>query len=413
MAGFNLTEASNILKVMYLPPVREMLNNATILLSRIEKDTTTQDVSGKNFTIPLHVGRNLSAGVGRPEGGTLPAAGNQKYMQAIVPNKFIYGSVQITGQVIAATKNNVGAFVRAIDSEMKGLLRDVKRDVNRQLHGNGTDALAYWTTADDTSGTVVDDGNGYVFTHLPSGQAIVGDLIDATDNSSKVGDSITLTLGAETGSGFNVTWTGSVSGSADGDYFVREDTLGYQLMGIEGIIDDRNPPLLSGGLHGIDATSATNAFWRAQVVGSDSSKQELSFSNMQKVLSKIAINSDFSETDVKFLLCSYQVRDKYVQLCTDERRFYNTMTLDGGFEAVSYNNKPLVPDSQCKHGRIYYIVPESLAIFRNNDFDWMDKDGSVWDRVNGQDAYTATLFHYGDLGCKARNANGILKGINE
>jgi hypothetical protein len=413
MAGFNLTEASNILKVFYLPPVREMLNNSTILLSRLEKDSTTQDVSGKNFTIPLHTGRNLSAGVGRDEGGTLPTAGNQKYANAIVPNKYIYGSVRVTGQVIAATKNNVGAFVRAIDSEMKGLLRDMKRDVNRQFHGNGTDAFAYWTGADDTSGTVVDDGNGYVFTHLPQGQAITMDLIDAGDNSTKRGDSIVVTLGDEAATGFDITWTGTVTSSADGDYLVREDTLGYQMMGIEGIIDSGNPPLLSGGLHGIDATSAANAYWKAQVQGSDSSKVDLSFQNMQKVLSKIAINSDFSESDVKFLLCSYQVRDKYVQLCTDERRFYNTMTLDGGFEAVSYNNKPLVPDSQCKHGRIYYIVPESLAIFRSADFDWMDRDGSVWDRVNGEDAYTATLFHYGDLGCKARNANGILKGILE
>lgn len=411
MAGFNLTEASNILKVFYLPPVREMLNNATILLSRIEKDSATQDVSGKSFTIPLHTGRNLSAGMGRAEGGTLPTAGSQVYQQAIVPNKYIYGSVKVTGQVIAATKNNVGAFVRAIDSEMKGLLRDMKRDVNRQLHGDGRDALAFWTTADDISGTTVDDGNGYVFTHLPAGQAITGDLIDAGDNATKRGDSIVLTLGAEGATGFAATWTGTVAASDDGDYFVREDTLGLQMMGIEGIIDDGNPPLLTGGLHGLAV--ASHPYWKAQVQGSDSTKIDLSFSNIQKVLSKIAINSDFSESDVKFLLSSYQVRDKYVQLCTDERRFYNTMTLDGGFEAVSYNNKPLVPDSQCKHGRIYFVVPESLAIFRSADFDWMDRDGSVWDRVNGEDAYTATLFHYGDLGCKARNANGVLKGILE
>ena len=42
----------------------------------------------------------------------------------------------------------------------------------------------------------------------------------------------------------------------------------------------------------------------------------------------------------------------------------------------------------------------------------MDRDGSTFSRVSGKDAYEATLFHYGDLGCVARNGNGVLKGIN-
>ena len=89
MAGMTLTTGDKILKTLYLPPVREMLNNSTILLSRIEKDSSTQTVSGKDFTIPLHGTRNSASAIGRPEGGTLPAAGAQGYTTAIVPNKYI------------------------------------------------------------------------------------------------------------------------------------------------------------------------------------------------------------------------------------------------------------------------------------------------------------------------------------
>lgn len=32
MAGFDLTAASSILKTLYLPPVRELLDNSTVLL---------------------------------------------------------------------------------------------------------------------------------------------------------------------------------------------------------------------------------------------------------------------------------------------------------------------------------------------------------------------------------------------
>jgi len=87
--GMDLTQADKVLKIFYLPPVREMLNSATILLSRLEKDSSTQDVSGKTFTVPLHIGQNEAAGVGRAEGGTLPTAGAQSYGEAKVPNKYL------------------------------------------------------------------------------------------------------------------------------------------------------------------------------------------------------------------------------------------------------------------------------------------------------------------------------------
>lgn len=416
--ALDLSAATNVLKTFYLPPVREMLNNATVLLSRLDKDSSTQDVSGTSFTVPLHTGRNTAAGIGIAENGTLPSAGNQGYQKAIVPNKYTYARIQVSGPVIQATKNNVGAFVRAIDSEIKGATKDMMRAINRQLHGDGKDALAYWTATDNTSGTTVDDSHGYAFTHLPDGQTLTCDLIDDGDNTTKNGDSIVVTLGAENTStpGFDITWTGSVTNSADADYLVQEDTLGYQMMGIAGIISDVDPVIPAGGgaktgLHGLAV--ASYPWWKAKMVGSWTTKQDISFPAMQRVISKIASGSDYTEKDIKFLLCSYQMRDKYVELCVNERRFYNTMTLDGGFEAVDFNGKPLIPDPQCAHGVIYFVTPDSLKIFRTSDFDWMDKDGSVFSRVANKDAYEATMFHYGDLGCVARNANGALIGLNE
>lgn len=411
MAGLDTSAASNVLKTFYMGPMRQMLNSSTVLLSKIDKDSSTQSVDGTSFTVPLHYGRNLATGVGVAEGGALPTAGNQAYAKAVVPNKYSYATIEVSGPVMKATKTNAGAFIRALDSELKGAMGDMKRAINRQINGDGRDALAYWTGADDTSGTNVDDGNGFAFTHLPVGQTATCDLIDASDNSTVLGSSIVVTQGAEAATNVAITWTGSVSGSASGDYLVVAGTNGKQMMGIQGIIDNVDPPTLAGGLHGL--TVASNAWWKAQVVGSDSSKVDLTFANMQKVLSKIAANSDYDEKDVKLLYCSYNIRDKYYELAVNERRFVNTMTLDGGFEGLEFNGKPLVPDNQCKHGRIYFITPETLKLFRTSDFDWMDNDGAILHRKQGYDVYQATLFHYGDLGCVARNGNGVLKGINE
>lgn len=410
--AFDLSAAANILKVRYLPPIREQLNQATVLLSRIAREDNAVNVSGKSFTVPLHTTRNTSAGAGRSDGGALPTAGQQGYGVAVIPNAYVYGRIQVTGPTIRAARDNAGAFVTAIESEINGVTRDMKKAVNRQLLGDGLDALAYWTGTDDSSGATVDDNQGNAFVHLPASGTLTCDLLNANSSYAVIGDDIVVTLGAKNATTYDVTWTGSVSGSEDGDPLVLADTKGYQMMGIDGIIDDADPPLLSsGGLHGL--LVASNSFWKAQVFGNSGTKRDLTLARMQEPISAICINSDYSESDIGFMLCNYPLRDKYVQLLVAEKRFVNNMKLDGGFTGVEFNGIPLVTDPQCKRNTIFYVVPDSMRIYRTSDFDWMDKDGSTLRRVAGYDAYEAVLFAYQNLGTFARNANAKLEDITD
>lgn len=404
--AFNLSAADNILKNRYLGTIREQLNNATVLFSKLDK--RVQMVSGKNFTTPLHTARNKSAARGIADGGTLPTAGEQSYTTTIVPVKYQYGRIQVTGPTIAATRDNVGAFTQALESEVDGLTRDFKRGFNRQFHGDGRDALAFWTGADDTSGTTVDDGLGNAFVHLESGTTTC-DLIDASDHSTVLGNDIVVTLGAKAASNYAITWTGTVSGSADTDYLVLNDTLGYQMMGIEGIVDDADPPL--GSLQNLAV--ASNSFWKAQVFGNSGTNRQLAFEDMQEVIDSIATTTDYSEGDINLMLSNFPVRRAYYKLCVAERRQVNTMNLDGGWKTLEFNGIPYVADSQCKRNRIYFLVMDTLSLYRTSDFDWMDKDGSYLSRVANADAYEATLFHYGNLACLSRNGNGLLEDLLE
>lgn len=408
--AFDLSAADKILKTRYIGPIREQLNNATILMSRIAKDEGSLNVSGKSFTVPLHSSRNSSAGIGVSDGGALPTAGQQGYDVAVVPNAYLYGRIQVTGPTIRAARDNAGAFVTAVESEIKGVTKDMKRAMNRQLHGDGRDALAFWNGADNATPATVDDDQANAFVHLPASGTITCDLVD-TDNTTLNGTAIVVTLGAKGATSYSVSWTGSVASSGDGDYLIPSGTLGKQMMGITGIIDDADPPLLSGGLHGLAV--ASKPYWKAQMYGNSGTKRDFTLGLMQEPLSGIAVNSDFDESDVKFILGNYNIRDKYVSLLVAEKRFVNTMKLDGGFTAVEFNGIPLVPDPQAKRSTLQYIVPESLRMFRTSDFDWMDKDGAVLNRVAGYDAYEAVIFHYGNLGCIARNANAALEDLND
>lgn len=408
--AFDYTAASPILKEVYLPALQELLNNATPLLASLEKEITP--VEGGNFVISIHRTRNNAAAIGRAEGSTLPTAGQQGFVRAIVPVKQLYSRINVSGKAIAATRSNKGAFLRALESEMKYVMTDSKRGLNRQLNGDGTGALAYWTGADNTSPATVDDNLGNGTTQLGIG-AVTCDLIDASDDTTKLGDSIVVTRGAVSAATTSVSWTGTVSGSADGDYLVLEDSLGNEMTGIQGVISDANPPLLTGGLHGLPV--ATYDDWKAIVIGDDAAKVDLSFPLLQQLVSRIVSESAIDESDLKMFHCHPAMRDTYVKLCQDERVFYNVMKLDGGWEAVTYNGKPIVADTQCRRNAIFAISPSSLSLMQMAPLDFMDKDGSVFYRISGGDvdAYGATAFVYQELGCKARNQNGLLKGLNE
>lgn len=419
MADFNLTTGAEALKTFYAPRMNVLINRQSVLWMRLDKNAGTLNADGKSFTLGLHIGRNNQAAVGVSEGGTIPAADYQKFNSSIVPLKYVYTPIQLSGPVIKATKTDAGSFVRAVRSEVQGAVMDTKKSINRQINGDGRDALAFYVNGTGTGTARVDDGNGNVFTYLPA-DAITVDLVDASDHSTILDAAVALTLSTEQADGYDATYgAGTVDGSASAgtagnryntaDYYVRTGTLGKQLMGLTGIISNGNPPL--GNLQG-HAVSG-KPWWSSQIVGSYSSMQDLRFPLMQRVISKIGMNSAYDESDVKFIHTSPFGRDKYAEVAANERRTVNEMKLDGGFTGLSYNGSiAIIADPDAVIGRYNFIVPDALKIVRSMDFEWIDDGSGVLRKVSGVDAFEGVYGAYLNLATVARNGLGALLGIN-
>src|SRR4051812_170585 len=105
MAGTTLTTADAALKEDYQPTIREQLNNSSMLLNQIERNS--KDVEGRRAILSLHTNRNSGVGA-RAEGGTLPTAGSQGYTEERVPLRYNYGRIKLTGPVIRAMKSDKG-----------------------------------------------------------------------------------------------------------------------------------------------------------------------------------------------------------------------------------------------------------------------------------------------------------------
>lgn len=408
------TTGANILKTVYAPAMSKLLNDATPLLKMIEKKITP--IEGNSFKFAIHRGRNVASGVGRAEGAALPTPSYQGHVQATVPFKSLYSSIEVTGQVMAASRSNKGSFVRALDNEMQRSMVDTKRSLNRQVNGDGTGALFYSTGTDDATPANFDDGLGNVVNRANYGAEVASlDVIDASDHTTSLGTRV-FTRGAD-GTGVTAfTWTGgAITGVADGDYAIHTGSTQSEMVGIQAIISNANPTTLSGGLHGLAVASYPD--WVAQVLGSDASRQDLTFNLIQQLLSRITSESSIDQRDIKLLHCHQSILDTYAELCRNERVFHNTVELDGGFESVAYNGIPVVADVQCRRNALYAIAPSSLSIAQMAPLEWIEEDGAILFRVPGNgttyDKYGATARVYQEILCHARNQNGVILGLND
>ena len=407
MAGQTLALFDAVLKEDYLGPIRDQINNATVLLKRLERNE--EDVVGTKAVVPLHTARNSGVGA-RADGAALPTAGYQEYTEANYNCKYNYGRIQVTGPTIAASSKDRGAFVKVVDAEIQGMVKDLKDDLNRQLHGNGTGTLCL-LSADPGTGAVT-----YVDVDTPGTQYIqkgmAFDICDPTGATAGAnrGTASTGIVVTQKTSSTRITFASNTfdAAVADNDAVVRKGSWLNEMMGLNGIVNNADPVTSVLYVGGIVRATAGNEFWDAYVSSNSGTNRALTLELMQTVWDGVEEEGG----EISMMMTSRAVRRKYVTLVKADGRTVNNMDIDGGFDAVEYNGKPLFVDKHCLPNKIYFLDESTLAIYRMSDLDWMDKDGAILSRVTGYDAYEAVLYMYATLGCSACNRNGVLADIS-
>jgi hypothetical protein len=437
---FTTTYADPIMKEVILPGVREYLNTATVALKYAERETQASPTG--EFLVVHNREMNNNAASGRGEDTTtaptstdtsasLPWARSSRYARSTVPTMQLYTRASWTGKVVAATKSK-DSLVNALVEETKRATIKSKSSVNRQILGDGRDALCFYVSgATATSGVVAGEHSlitGNVSAdYLDAGDTYV-DLIDAGDPG--IEQSLYIRRGAVGATGRAVTFF-DVDGvavaldaqAAAGDYFVLHGTSGSsasaltrrQLMGLQGIIEDGNTPIEgAAGLQGLPV--ATYPEFVAYVSGDFSSPVDLAVKDMQAVLGELDIISGGDEggaDGIKLILTSQPGYETVAELFRTERIQVRDLELDGGFTGIAFNGRlPIVADKHCQRGAFYFWNPSSTKLFTLQDWDWEDADGSMFYRLRGgdADALGATLKAYMEFGVIQRNANAALIG---
>lgn len=396
--GATLTTATNILKEIYEPRIREQLQNHLKTSKRIEQTSegVTSEVGGKYVVFPIHVKRNHGIGA-RLEMEELPVAKNQGYARAQVGLSYQYGSIRLSGQSMELAQSNFQAFASVLDQEVNGVQTDLAKDYNRQIYGTSVGALMTVSGVNTTT-TIPTDNTQYMEVGM------VVDIYNAAGDTLK-----TAAAGVEV-TAVNkdtsiVLATAPSTATAANDIVVRHGSLNREMIGLEQIVDDTTTLF--------NINPATEPVWKSVINGNAGTNRALSESLMIKMVDDIYTNGG----NTTAIFTTLGVRRSYFNLLVQQRRYCDTKEFEGGFKGLAFTTDngeiPLISDVDCQPNRMYFLNEKEFKLYRESDWSFMDRDGSKWQRVIGYDAYDSTLYKYCQLGTHRRNTHGLVEDVTE
>jgi hypothetical protein len=401
-----------VLKDYYLEPIREQLNNRRVIMFQsrgadgspdggaprtdmgegvgfrgFDKESEGVEFAGRQWVLPAHTSRNEGIGA-IAEGGILPVAGRQGWVDLKDTVRHNVGVIALTRYAIRLSNRNVGAFLKLLQGESKGVVNDISKDVCRQAYGNQTGALAAVTA--DGANTVTVDSVQYLR---------VGMRIDLVNVSTDAVLAANRNITAINPTTKVVTYDGADAAATTSHRICRTGNWKREINGLGNLVGN------TGTVHTIDSTAAGNEWWQSFV--QDAAGASFNEDVAQQVVDGVGAGGN---ADVELLLTTRGVRRRYIADLKSQKRFNDadSVTLRGGFKAILFNEMPLAFDDDLPKGNCYFLNTDALMwIYLNRDWDWVDDDGAILSRATDRsDSFEGYLAADHDLGIGARNQVG-------
>jgi len=398
--GSTLASIDATLKEVYEGDVRRQLMDDTIALKRVTRssDGVSNETNGKYVTFPVHVRRNGGLG-SRNESEALPAAGQQGYAAARLALKSDYLGIELTGHSIDMSDTNPKAFAKSLDEEMERGRTDFKKDLNRQIYGNGSGAITtVRAVVTSTTIPVVDARLFWVGSHVIDVVTAPSTVV-ATDRTVLARD---LTPGANT-----ITISGAAITTVVGQLITLKGSVNREITGLGAIIAN------SGVLYNINPT--TEPEWTSEVDSNGGTPRALSEGLMLRLVDRVRSRGG-KTTAVLTDDGSFRA---YWALLSQLRGFTNTQDFSGGYKGLSFSagasEIPVVSDFDAPLGVMHFINEDDITFYRDEDIHWLDRDNSILkqkvDASGRYDIWQAHMVERHELGIGRRNTHAKLADI--
>jgi hypothetical protein len=410
-------QLSALLKKQYEGPIREQLNLEALIYRLFSEGPHTW--SGDKVIIPLHTaGVDATSIAYKSESAAgayieMPQATSQTYIDLTVGAKHLYASFEVTGQAEAKAPGNAGgseaAFIGAMYSEMRGLEKDVRSSMNKDMFtGQGFPGFL----VDNQASTVKAGRRVSGANHLVNGDVVQLWHVpaDLTTNWTKLVDGNgggldTFTVGAVDSQAGTCSLTSSggaanagpdATGVADTDLVVMEKVTGLAAAGA-GVrlktleINGLNCLAFgaaAGDAYGNARDAANNPILRgfgfknapaAAAAGGMSSGQPLTLSDMQLVVDSIA---ERCEEDVDCVIMHRFTRAQFRNLAQENIRYLPGETVgDLGHRPgdLAFEDIPITVSKDVPYGVIYFLVKDTINTYtlRPGGFQQFTDNGDI------------------------------------
>lgn len=403
-----LSAYNDALKRIYTSDrLEEQLYNGTPFLDKIER--TTRFKVGEVARTPLHVSRNGGYTVLPSTGGNLNTAGNQGISKAEWNYTNHHQQIALQGSVIDGTEGDALSVANALDTEISGALTDLRRQLTRQLFGNGD---AFIAQCKASSSNAVDLNATSGGNAIKRGWIFPGQLVDigtsANPTSIVAGHTVSAVDEANTafsvvdssGSAVNVTTEGTthyVSNKGS-----RSGSTSYEMNGLQNIVSS------SAVLGGLDP--ATQPVWSAASV--DTTSQALSLSLILQLQQAVRQKAG---DDPDFVLTGLKQQRKFYELLQQQVRYAGDSSINAGADDVAkWHGLSIEAHADCPDEDLYVGKMKNLFIVATEKPYWQNKltGGEILSWVQGTDSYGAKLTYRIQLATNRRNAFARLGGLS-
>jgi hypothetical protein len=155
----------------------------------------------------------------------------------------------------------------------------------------------------------------------------------------------------------------------------------------------------SNTVGGLSQTSFS--WWASQV---DASTTTLTIAAMQSRDQACTIGNDGPSV----IMTTRAMYNAYYALLQPQQRFQDSETAKGGFTSLSFNGKPVIVDSHCPSGYMYFLNEDYLHLFYHPKEDFRMGD---WLMPVNQEVRTCRILWAGALGSSNNRMHGALTAL--
>jgi hypothetical protein len=404
MASLDLSAASNALKEYYAyNTIAEMAYTKNPLLGMIPKD---ENMAGKKIIIPIEIARPLGRGVTIALAQAAETASNYEQWEITwVKN---YGSAKIDGDVAEVTQKDKGAFMNLLTSQIDGVMKEVSRDLARNLYRSSSGVIGQINTTDPVASatltllTAQDASNFEVGMRLTFAATATGAVVTGGATGEVIAG-INRSTGTLTST--SQYWGTVVTGMAASLYiYIFGDAQnGGTAKKIQGLNDWLPATITSAAFNGVDR-SVDSRLWGLYYDGSSEAMNEALIKAQSKA-------NAMHGAEIEMFMMNPADKAKLVNLLGSKVHYEGTQVLANGKDGpiahigfkqlmVDGDNGPIsiVSDFNCPAGYAYGLTMDKIKLWSVNQAPHiLTVDGLRIRVVDGEDAYRVRCGYYAQL----------------